>query len=81
MSETDAMARAHLEGCIKAYLRGKQSINWVMTFAKGHHLPSADLARLIRGHRDAAVGSRYQDLWSSCVREGLLPDTGPDGTP
>ena len=72
MSDKDQIAYDHVDGCVKAYLHGKKSLNWVMSFIRGHHLPSHRLAEIITKHKGGATGSRFDELLASCQNEGLI---------
>jgi hypothetical protein len=72
MSDTDQIAYNHVDGCVKAYLHGKKSLNWVMSFIRGHHLPPHKLVEIIAKHKGGSTGSRFDELLASCQKERFL---------
>jgi len=68
----DEIKRNHLAGCVRAFLDGKQAINWVMSFVKGHRFPKPILEEILTSARPDADRARYNELLSACRDEGLL---------
>jgi hypothetical protein len=68
----DELGQRHAAGCVRAFLRGKQNINWVMAFLKGHRLPKPVLSDILAKAQTDAEGARYEELLSACRNEGLL---------
>lgn len=64
--------RKHLAGCIRAFLEGKQSVNWVMSFVRGHRLPKPILEEILTSAKPGADRARYEELLSACRERGLL---------
>jgi len=68
----DETKRNHIAGCIRAFLDGKQTINWVMAFMRGHRLPKPILEDMLASAQPNADPARYEELLSTCRDEGLL---------
>lgn len=72
LKNDDEIKQHHLAGCVRAFLEGKKTINWVMAFVKGHHLPKAILQDLLDRARPNADHARYDELLKTCRDEDLL---------
>ena len=68
----DEIKRNHLAGCVRAFLDGKQTINWVMGLIRGHRLPKSILEAILATAQPNADPARYEELLSTCRDEGLL---------
>jgi len=68
----DEIKQNHISGCIRAFLAGKQTINWVMTFIRGHRLPKPILEDILTRVQPDADPARYEELLSVCRNKGLL---------
>lgn len=68
----DEIERNHIAGCVRAFLEGKQTINWVMSFIRGHRLPKSILEAILASAQPNADPARYEELLSTCRDEGLL---------
>ena len=72
METVDKFRRDHLTGCIRAFLEGKKTISWVMSFVIGHRLPRAVLQEILTSAKPSADPARYEELLSACRTQGLL---------
>ena len=72
METVGKFRRDHLTGCIRAFLEGKKTINWVMSFVIGHRLPRAVLQEILIGAKASADPARYEALLSACRKQGFL---------
>jgi len=68
----DETKRDYVASCIRAFLDGKQSINWVMSFVRGHRLPRSVLQEILAGAKPGADPARYEELLSACRAQGFL---------
>lgn len=68
----DEIKRNHLAGCVRAFLDGKQTINWVMAFIRGHRLPKPILEAILASAQPNADPARYEELLSACRDKELL---------
>ena len=68
----DEIERNHIAGCVRAFLEGKRTINWVMAFVRGHRFPKPVLEDILSGAQPNADPARYEELRSTCRDEGLL---------
>lgn len=68
----DEIKRNHLAGCVRAFLNGKKTINWVMAFIRGHDLPKPTLEDMLARAKPDANPARYEELLSACRDAGLL---------
>jgi len=68
----DEIKRNYITGCVHAFLEGKQTINWVMAFIRGHRLPKAILEDILTRAQPNADPARYEELLSTCQDGGLL---------
>jgi hypothetical protein len=68
----DEISRKHAAGCVRAFLEGKQTINWVMSFIRGHQLPPATLEEILISAKPGADRARYDKLLSACREQRLL---------
>ncbi len=73
MSNTeDEIKQRHVAGCVRAFLEGKQNLNWVMAIVRGHRLPKSILGDILTKARPSVDHARYDELISACQEEGLL---------
>jgi len=68
----DEIKRNYIAGCVRAFLEGKQTINWVMAFIRGHRLPRPILEAILTSAHPDAHPARYEELLSTCRNKGLL---------
>lgn len=68
----DEIKRNYIAGCVRAFLEGKQTINWVMALIRGHRFPKVILEAILTGAQPDADPTRYEELLSTCRDEGLL---------
>ncbi|MCK4580897.1 MAG: hypothetical protein KAU10_06060 [Dehalococcoidia bacterium] len=68
----DEIGPKQLAGCVRAFLDGKQTINWVMAFIRGHRLPKPILEAILASAQPNADPARYEELLSTCRDEGFL---------
>jgi len=68
----DEIKRNCVAGCVRAFLEGKKTINWVMSSIKGHRLPKSILAEILSSTQPDAGRARYKELLSVCREKGLL---------
>jgi len=68
----DEIKRNYIAGCVRAFLEGKQTINWVMAFIRGHRLPKPILEDILTRAQPDADPARYEELLSVCRNKGLL---------
>lgn len=68
----DDFKQRHVAGCVRVFLEGKQNINWVMAFIRGHRLPKPILQGILTRAQPDADPARYEELLSTCRDEGFL---------
>ena len=68
----DEIKRRYVTGCIRAFLSGKQTLNWVMSFVRGHRLPKAVLQEILASAKPDADSARYEELVSACREQRFL---------
>ena len=68
----DETSRRHLTGCVRAFLSGKKTLNWVMATIRGSRLPQAVLEEILADAKSGADRARYDELVSACRGRGLL---------
>jgi len=67
----DEVKRNYIASCVRTFLEGKQNINWVMAFVRGHRLPKQILEAVLTGAQPNDDLARYEELLSTCRDEGL----------
>ena len=68
----DEFSYRYALGCIRAYLEGKQTENWVMSMIRGTNIRGRVLADILNQLQPSAVPERYEKLLSLCRNEGRL---------
>ena len=68
----DEIKRRYVTGCIRAFLNGKKTINWVMAPIRGSRLPQGILEEILADAKSGADRARYHQLVSACRDRGLL---------
>lgn len=66
------MKRRYVVGCVRAFLSGKKTVNWVMAPIRGSRLPQATLEEILADAKSGADRARYDELVSACRERGLL---------
>jgi hypothetical protein len=68
----DEFSYRYALGCIRAYLEGKQTENWVMSMIRGTNIRDQALAGILNQLQPSAIPERYVKLLSLCKNEGRL---------
>lgn len=68
----EEIRRKHAAGCVRAFLEGKQTINWLMSSVRGHQLPPSILEEILASAEPGANPARYEELLSACREQRLL---------
>lgn len=71
ISEEEYLYR-YARGCIRAYLEGKQTENWVMSMIRGTNTRDRVLVDILNQLQPSADPERYEKLLSLCKNEGWL---------
>ena len=71
ISEEEFLYR-YARGCIRAYLEGKQTENWVTSMIRGTNIRDRVLVDILNQLQPSADPERYEKLLSLCQNEGWL---------
>ncbi len=71
MSEDEVLYR-YARGCIRAYLEGKKTDNWVMSIIRGTGIRDRALLDILSRLETSANPDRYKELLSLCQNRGWL---------
>ena len=59
-------------GGIRAFLKGKQNINWVRYYVKVAKLPKQKLTQILTEQQPTADPARYNELVQTCQNQRFL---------
>ena len=71
-SAEDEVIQKLAVGCIRAFLKGKKNINWVMYYVKGAKLPKQILTQILTEYHSTSDPARYDELVQTCQNQGFL---------
>ncbi len=72
IKSTDESSRRYARESLRAFLEGKQNLNWIIGVIRSSGVRGRGLSDIFEGHKGYGHSDRYREALSECRDQGWL---------